>query len=91
MKTLGIQYQSFTPKKICEFKHKIEALKPDIIHAHDFKASFLVNLLFNNIPIITHIHQAPKWQTSYNWKSIAFQYIAKYPSDNITPITKIFN
>ncbi|MBU7511248.1 glycosyltransferase [Lactiplantibacillus pentosus] len=83
LKTLGIQYQSFTPKKICEFKHKIEALKPDIIHAHDFKASFLVNLLFNNIPIITHIHQAPKWQTSYNWKSIAFQYIAKKSSQII--------
>ncbi|WP_262343156.1 glycosyltransferase, partial [Lactiplantibacillus plantarum] len=76
----GIAYQSFSPKQLLKFRRAILALQPDIIHAHDFKASFLVNLLFHHVPIITHIHQAPAWQTSVNWKSLAFQYIGNKSS-----------
>lgn len=71
-----IEYQSFDPKQIIKLKREIEATKPDIIHAHDFKASFLANFLFRHIPIVTHIHQSPLWQTTCNLKSIAFKHVA---------------
>ncbi|EIW13624.1 glycosyltransferase, family 1 (GT1) [Lactiplantibacillus pentosus KCA1] len=72
-----IEYRTFNPKQIFKFVRTMKAINPDIIHAHDFKASFLVNLLFHHIPIVTHIHQAPEWQTERNWKSIAFKYIGR--------------
>ncbi|MGO3490340.1 MAG: glycosyltransferase [Lactiplantibacillus plantarum] len=80
LQAVGIAYQSFSPKQLLKFRRAILALQPDIIHAHDFKASFLVNLPFHQVPIITHIHQAPIWQTSVNWKSLAFQYIGNKSS-----------
>lgn len=72
-----IAYRTFNPKRIFEFVRTMKAIDPDIIHAHDFKASFLVNLLFHHIPIVTHIHQAPRWQRGRNWKSIAFKYVGR--------------
>ncbi|MGO3900038.1 MAG: glycosyltransferase, partial [Lactiplantibacillus argentoratensis] len=80
LQAVGIAYQSFSPKQLLKFRRAIRALQPDIIHAHDFKASFLVNLLFHHVPIVTHIHQAPVWQTSVNWRSVAFQYIGNKSS-----------
>ena len=44
----------------------------DIIHAHDFKASFKTALLFPTRFTITHIHQNPSWLKSFNIKSLSF-------------------
>lgn len=50
---------NFVPVKgtsVSEFRRVILELRPDIIHAHDMRASFLAALACGKIPLISHIH-----------------------------------
>ena len=50
---------TFIPLKVLslfEVQRVVCAVKPDIIHAHDMKASFLASLSCGRIPLISHIH-----------------------------------
>ncbi len=57
--TLQERDVTYIPMKsisICEFVRVISECKPDIIHAHDMKASFLASIVCGKIPLISHIH-----------------------------------
>ncbi|MGB3159708.1 MAG: glycosyltransferase [Carnobacterium sp.] len=54
-----------------EIRRIIKEWKPEIIHAHDFKASIKSALATLKIPIVAHIHQSPEWFKNYNIKSIS--------------------
>ncbi len=45
--------QNLTPK---ELKAVIDREKPDLIHAHDMRASFVAALCCGKIPLVSHIH-----------------------------------
>lgn len=51
-----------------EFRRAIQEIHPDIIHAHDMKASFLAALAGPNIKIISHIHN-----NSYSSRNLSFK------------------
>lgn len=55
-----------------ELKEVIDFYKPDIIHAHDMKASFVSSLVCKKIPIISHIHNNAYDSRKINLKSIAY-------------------
>ena len=52
----NIKFNPVNRISISEFKRVIAEEKPDIIHAHDMKASFFAALSCGKIPLISHIH-----------------------------------
>lgn len=50
----------------------IEEQKPDLIHAHDMRASFVSALCCGNIPMISHIHNNAYDSRGLSPKSIAY-------------------
>lgn len=55
-----------------EVKRAIEKIKPDIIHAHDMKASFFAALVCGKIPLISHIHNNNLNARVFSLKSILY-------------------
>jgi len=66
--------EHFIIKKVCvkEIKRAIRTIKPDIIHAHDFKASVIATLTLTQIPIISHLHNNSNWIKKFNFKSLVY-------------------
>ena len=58
-----------TPKNL---KQVIEEQKPDLIHAHDMRASFVSALCCGKIPLISHIHNNAYNARGISPKSIAY-------------------
>ena len=64
----------FAPLKnfsIDEIKQVIEKEKPDIIHAHDMRASLYAAIACGNIPLVSHIHNNAFDSRGISVKSIA--------------------
>ena len=59
-----------------EIKRIIKEVKPDLIHAHDMRASFLVSIAAQKIPFISHIHNNNFNSRGVNLKSILYLYAA---------------
>lgn len=55
-----------------ELKRVIREQKPDIIHAHDMRASFVAALSCGSIPLISHIHNNAYDSRGISVKSIAY-------------------
>lgn len=58
-----------TPK---ELKRVIRAEKPDLLHAHDMRASFVSALCCGSIPVISHIHNNAYDARGLSLKSVAY-------------------
>lgn len=69
-----IPFFSFSPYHVLEFRKKIQEISPDLIHAHDFKATVFAKIFSRDIPVISHIHQNPEWQKYPNFKSKIFNF-----------------
>lgn len=50
----------------------VKLIKPDVIHAHDFRASIYSSLLPRAIRIVSHIHQNPRWFYSLNLQTLLY-------------------
>lgn len=61
--------QNLTPK---ELKAVIDREKPDLIHAHDMRASFVSALVCGKIPLVSHIHNNAFDARGLSPKSIAY-------------------
>lgn len=55
-----------------EIKKFINNWHPDIIHAHDYRASVICSLVNKNIPLIEHLHNNAPWIKKININSLAF-------------------
>ena len=72
---LGRQGVTFLPvEKLTpgELKRVIQAEKPDLIHAHDMRASFVSALCCGKIPMISHIHNNAYDARGFSLKSVAY-------------------
>ena len=59
-------------------KKAIENFKPDIVHAHDIKASIMATITCKkNIKVISHIHSNHKNMRKISLKSVLFNYVSK--------------
>lgn len=60
--------------KLCykEVKKIIDVYKPDIIHAHDAKASVIAAMFFTKCKIISHLHSNPPWIRKIGLYSITY-------------------
>lgn len=73
----GIKFLSI--EKLCkqEVKRVLREFKPNIIHAHDAKASVMAAMCCKNIPIVSHIHCNDGKMSKLSIKSILFNLAAK--------------
>ena len=58
-------------------KKAILKYKPDVIHAHDIKASICASLFSKNIEVISHIHGNSLSMRKVSLKSILFLLVSK--------------
>ena len=68
----GVIYRpidSLTPGNL---RPVIEAEKPDLIHAHDMRASFVSSLCCGKIPVVSHIHNNAYDARGLSAKSVAY-------------------
>lgn len=45
---------------------------PDIVHAHDFSATVLCASLKGKFRLISHLHHAPPWVTTWNMRTLVY-------------------
>ena len=72
---LAEQDVAFLPMKemsTAELKRVMEAQKPDLIHAHDMRASFFSALCCGKIPLVSHIHNNAYDARGLSPKTIAY-------------------
>ncbi len=55
-----------------ELKKVIKKVKPDLIHAHDFRASTIVSFSAGNIPVISHLHNNYPWLKKKGVKTVLY-------------------
>lgn len=70
-----INYYPLSKMSLSEIKKALKDIKPDIIHAHDYKASCIAALLSKNV--IAHIHGNKLFMRKKNIKSLIFKIISK--------------
>ena len=79
-KTLAEKNIAFAPMSDIttgELKKVVLEVKPDIIHAHDMRASFIAAKVCGKIPLISHIHNNAFDSRKISPKSVAYLYAAK--------------
>ena len=77
LKKRGVRY--LPVKKLCvkEIRRIIGEIKPDVIHAHDFRAGLLAILASKKrVPVVSHLHNNCPWLKKIGVKSLLFRYIA---------------
>ena len=68
----GIKFVPVADVTPDEVKKVIASEKPDVIHAHDMRASFVASRAVGKIPLICHIHNNAFDARSISPKSVAF-------------------
>ncbi len=69
----NIKFFPMTNLKVSEVKRVISEYKPDVIHAHDMRASFIGALACGKTKIISHIHNSDFQARKISVKSLAFR------------------
>lgn len=70
--------------------HYINKFQPDIVHAHDFTATFLCTLIPGKFRLISHLHYDPPWACKWNLKTIAYLLCYKRISKLLTVSQDMF-
>ena len=68
---IPINYNNLSASNI---KDVIKKCKPDIIHAHDFRAGIFSRLTFTSIPIINHLHNNSPWLKKYSIYTLLYAF-----------------
>lgn len=71
LKKNNINYLPLNKFSLNEFKKVIKDIKPDIIQAHDYRASILSSFI-PKVKIISMIHQVPEYSEKWNLKTILY-------------------
>lgn len=73
----GVRFSPIKEMSISEFRRVIREEKPDIIHAHDMKASLYAALVCGKTPFISHIHNNNFDSRGLSMKSMAYMIAAQ--------------
>ena len=76
LKEKRLKYYIINDMSIKSIKKMINTLKPDIIHSHDYRASFICSLVNKHVPLIIHLHNNPLWLKKFHPLSFAFLFSA---------------
>ena len=72
----GIHFAPIQELSVKEVKRVIREQKPDVIHAHDMRASFVAARACGSIPLISHVHNNNFDSRGFSVKSIAYLFAA---------------
>lgn len=70
----NIPFYPLSDFSLSSVKKAIRDIKPDIIHAHDMRASFAASLFCGKAKLISHIHNNNFNSRGFSFKSIAYLY-----------------
>jgi glycosyltransferase involved in cell wall biosynthesis len=73
----GVEFAPISELSSAELRRVIAEVRPDVVHAHDMRASFVSALACKKIPLISHIHNNAFDSRGLSPKSLAFLYAAK--------------
>lgn len=59
---------------VSNIRKVIQQYKPDIIHAHDFRAGIFSRMTFTGIPIINHLHNNSPWLKNYSIYTLLYAF-----------------
>lgn len=75
----GIEYYGVDKLSVKTVKRAMEEIKPDIIHAHDFRASVIAaEAAKREIKVISHLHCNPPWLKKVCINSLIYKHYAPY-------------
>lgn len=77
LKERNVRFVPMEEWTLAEVKRVIKIEKPDIIHAHDMKASFFAALVCGNTPLISHVHNNNFDSRGISLKAVLYGYAAK--------------
>lgn len=77
LKDMNINYLPLEKLSVNEIKNTIKKIQPDVIHAHDNKATVLCSLFGKKYKVISHIHGNNKIMNTKNFKTILFNLCSK--------------
>lgn len=69
-----------------EIRRICKKYRPDILHAHDYRATIVTALSFVNVPIISHLHNNSPWIKNINLYTIALL-IASFRCEEILTVS----
>ena len=73
----GIEYYGVDKLSVKTVKRAMEEIKPDIIHAHDFRASVIAaEAAKGKIKVISHLHNNPPWLKKMCINSLIYKHYA---------------
>ena len=72
LKEQNVKYIGIDTLNCKEIKRVLKEQQPDIIHAHDMRASFISSCVCGKIPLISHIHNNAYDSRAVSLKSIAY-------------------
>ena len=72
LKERGIKFYPMTSLSCSEVKRVIKEVKPDVIHAHDMRASFVAALVCGKTKLVSHIHNNAYDARGLSVKAIAY-------------------
>lgn len=85
LKKWGISYYGVECLDAKNMKKAFAELKPDVVHAHDFRASvFCAMAVHGDARLISHIHCNPPWLKGINKNTIVYRFAASRCSRIIT-------
>lgn len=73
----GIDYFPLISLTKKELKKAIEKFQPDIIHAHDMRASYIASKVCHNVILVSHIHNNAFDARKISLKTVAYYFAAK--------------
>lgn len=91
LKDYSIKYIGIKRMSYHEIKKAVDDFKPDIIHAHDNKATVFASFFHKKCKIISHIHGNNKIMNTKNIKSMIFNIISHNISKFIWVSNSAFN
>ena len=77
LKEKNINYIPINKLSFGEVKKIINKIKPDIIHAHDNKATVISSFFYKKCFIISHIHGNNRIMNTFNLKTLLFNFCSK--------------
>ncbi len=85
----NIKYKSLKNNNLFSLKRIIKEYNPNVLHGHDFKASFLISFLKSRGKKISHLHTSHPWINKFSLKSLVYA-ISTINLDTIIIVSNFF-
>lgn len=76
LKENKIEHYAVNSITVKSIKNAMKAIKPDIIHAHDFRAGVVCAIASSKVPVVNHLHNNATWIKKYCAKSLIYGAVA---------------